>query len=238
VVQGQGFVGDTFGNPVDGLLIAQSIERKESLKRRPLTPEELKRFIHDPAFQRERVARPERWWIVWLGLYAGLRREEAAQLRVDQVIQDAASGVWYLDVTDTGEGQRLKNAASRRRVPLHASLIGPLGFLDYFAKVKKGKHTRLFYQCKPSANGYGDAVGKWFSYRRDVLEFPEEVVFHSFRHGFITGLHAASVPDQLVFALCGHTGSGGEVHLGYTHRESFPLKTLSEAVNKLDFGVV
>ena len=29
----------------------------------------------------------------------------------------------------------------------------------------------------------------------------------------------------------------GEVHAMYTHRETFPLKVLSEAVNKLDFGV-
>jgi hypothetical protein len=31
---------------------------------------------------------------------------------------------------------------------------------------------------------------------------------------------------------------GGEVHAAYTHRETFPLKVLSEAVNRLDFGLL
>jgi hypothetical protein len=100
-------------------------------------------------------------------------------------------------------------------------------------------HTRLFHQCAWSANGYGDATGKWFGRLvRHTLKFPDSLVLHSLRHGFITGLHAASVPDQIVLALCGHTGSGGEVHAMYTHRETFPLKVLKEAVDKLDFGLV
>jgi hypothetical protein len=37
--------------------------------------------------------------------------------------------------------------------------------------------------------------------------------------------------------LCGHTAAGGEVHAMYTHRETFPLKVLKEAVDKLDFGL-
>jgi hypothetical protein len=64
------------------------------------------------------------------------------------------------------------------------------------------------------------------------------LVLHSLKHGFSTGLHAAGgVPDQLAFALCGHTESGGEVHAIYTDRETFPLKVLQEAVNTLDFGL-
>jgi hypothetical protein len=30
---------------------------------------------------------------------------------------------------------------------------------------------------------------------------------------------------------------GGEVHAAYTHRETFPLTVLKEAVDKLDFGL-
>lgn len=240
--KGQGFVGDTHVNPVEGLLIAHSIEKKESLKRRPFTSAELQRVVQHPDFQVERTAHPERWWIVWLCLYAGLRREEAAQLLVSQVVQDAASGVWFLDIIEAEESegrQSLKNTSSRRRVPLHADLLTRLGFLEYLAVVKKSKHSRLFYQCHASPSGYGDATGKWFGrFLHHTLKLPPSVVLHSCRHGFITGLHAAAVPDQLVFALCGHTAAGGEVHAGYTHRDTFPLKVLSEAVNKLDFGLV
>ena len=53
-----------------------------------------------------------------------------------------------------------------------------------------------------------------------------------------TALHAAAVTDQLVFALCGHLAEGGEVHAMYTHQETFPLKVLQEAVDRLEFGVV
>lgn len=40
-------------------------------------------------------------------------------------------------------GQSLKNEGSRRRVPIHSSLI-KLGFLDYVQQMKQDGHTRLF----------------------------------------------------------------------------------------------
>ncbi|MBU6483001.1 MAG: tyrosine-type recombinase/integrase [Nitrospirae bacterium] len=239
--KGQGFVADSVVNPIAELRIAKSIQKKEALKRLAFTREERETLIAHPSFQRQRdrSRHPERYWIVLLCLYAGLRREEAAQLLVSQVVHDAVSDVWYFDISDQGEGQSLKNAASKRRVPLHADLTARLGFLDYVDRTKTVGHTRLFYQCAWSANGWGDATGKWFGRLvRGTLKFPPSLVLHSFRHGFITGLHSAGVPDALVYALCGHTGAGGEVHAMYTHRESFPLKVLSEAVNKLDFGLV
>jgi integrase len=183
---------------------------------------------------------PERYWIVMLCLYAGLRREEAAQLLVSQVVKDQDTGIWYLDIrADQGGGQSLKNESSTRRVPIHAALItSRLDFLAYVTKTAKAGHSRLFWQCQKTASGYGDKAGQWFGrLLHTTLKFPNTHVLHSLRHGWITGLHAAGVPDQLVFALCGHTAAGGEVHARYTHRESFPLKSLSEAVNKLDFGL-
>jgi integrase len=74
-------------------------------------------------------------------------------------------------------------------------------------------HARLFYQCVKSANGYGDAMGKCFGrLLRVTLKLPLSLVLHSLRHGWITGLHAAGVPDQIVYTLCGHTAAGGEGH--------------------------
>ena len=92
------------------------------------------------------------YWLPLLALFMGARREELGQLRVSDVRQapyvdgdDNRQQAWCIDITDTpddGEGlaNQVKNAASRRLIPLHPKLI-ELGFIGYvrgLGRVDKG----------------------------------------------------------------------------------------------------
>jgi len=56
-----------------------------------------------------------------MALFTGVRLEEFAQLMVRDV--KSADGIDYLEVTDQGDGQKLKNHDSRRPVPVHPELL-------------------------------------------------------------------------------------------------------------------
>jgi integrase len=77
------------------------------------------------------------YWLPLLALYTGARLEELAQLAPGDVRETPytdASGArrtcWTISITDIGEGQEVKTASSRRRVPVHPDLIA-LGFIQY-----------------------------------------------------------------------------------------------------------
>ena len=57
-----------------------------------------------------------REWIGLLALYTGARCGELAQLSLDNIEQDAASGIWYFDINaNTADGSNLQSA---RFVPI------------------------------------------------------------------------------------------------------------------------
>lgn len=68
------------------------------------------------------------YWIPLLALFTGGRLEELCQLHPDDAAQvpyheeGGEALAWVIRITDEGEGQGLKNAGSRRRVPLHPEL--------------------------------------------------------------------------------------------------------------------
>ncbi len=69
------------------------------------------------------------FWLPVIALLSGARQGELAQLRVNDLAQDAESGVWHFDISGS-DGRSLKTAASRRKVPVHPELIR-MGLLNY-----------------------------------------------------------------------------------------------------------
>lgn len=228
-------------NPMKGLGISKRQSKKAALKRRPFSDEELLTVFGSQEFLRQRMERPERYWVVLLCLFQACRREEAAQLYIKDIQE--SEGVTYLNITDTEKDQTLKNEGSRRRVPLHVSLI-KLGFLNYVAVIealamKEGRQaTRLFPQLtRKGNNGYADPVGKWFGRMVTDLGLTDpRLVIHSLRHGGITKLHSAGVPGNIVETLVGH--SAGNVHEQYVHKELLSVETLKEGLEKLQYPEV
>ena len=163
------------------------------------------------------------------------RREEAGQLYVKDISQ--VDGVTCMHITNDEKDQTLKNDGSKRRIPIHSSLI-QLGFLDYVALIKKEGHARVFPQLtRKGNNGYADPVGKWFSRLVTSVGLDDpRLVIHSLRHGGITKLHSAGVPVNMVEHLVGH--SAGNVHEQYVHKELISIKTLRDGLERLVYSDV
>ena len=186
----QGFTPDNI-NPVRGLSPNKRQAKKHATQRQPFTDAELLAVLSSKDFLKQKQTHPERYWLVWLCLFQIWRREEAGQLSLKDIGE--LDGILFMNITDEGEGQGLKNAGSKSRLPIHSSLV-KLGFLEYVERIKVAGHSRLFPQLVHGANGYSDAVGKCFT--RLVINgglTDPALALHSLRHGGITKLHAAGV---------------------------------------------
>lgn len=234
----QGFIPDG-SNPVTGLSPNKRHAKKEAegrAPRRPFTDEELLAVFGSEEFLSQREAHPERFWLILLCLFQLCRREEAGQLAMKDIVV-GADGIPYMNITDEGVDQALKNPGSRRRVPLHPSIL-ELGFMEYVERTKGDGHARLFPQLQKGVNGFSDPVGKFFSrlVTKSGLLDPA-LVLHSFRHGGIHKLHAAGAVHHIVEVLAGH--STGSVHdTVYAHREKMPLRLLLDELGKLRYDEV
>lgn len=243
--KGQGYVPDAWANPVEGLRIKKQRGDKRQ-KRSVFTDDELALIFNSPYFLKERATNPARFWLPLCLLWSGARREEIAQLYLDDVRKQ--DGVWVFDIkADEARGQGVKNEASVRLVPVHSRLV-ELGFLDYVNEQGRtiGKSSsrqskavgRLFPTLEHGGNGYGDSVGKFFGrHLRKIGIIDPTKVMHSLRHTTITRLHSRGVPENIAEALAGHAAN--TVHGSvYVHREALPLVLLRDGIEKLDYGDV
>ena len=96
------------------------------------------------------------FWLPLMALYTGARIEELAQLLVEDIQHEQGLGP-YLNISDEAEHSKLKNAASRRRIPLHSTLLD-CGFLEYAESVRDRKF--LFPALKPNPR---QKLGGYFS---------------------------------------------------------------------------
>jgi integrase len=177
------------------------------------------------------------YWLPLLALFTGARLEELCQLRPDDVMQLAyhdeggEASAWVIRITDEGEGQGLKNAGSRRRVPLHPELER-LGFVEYVQQAKAEGRKRILQKLVPSVDGKeGGNFTKWFGrYLREACNVTDKrMVFHSFRHLFKEVLREAEIPKEINDALTGHeSGDVGDKYGG----DVYPIRPLVNAIKR------
>ncbi|EPY02318.1 site-specific integrase [Magnetospirillum fulvum] len=191
----------TIDNPTKGLMPPE-----DEPKRDAFTPEELKTLFASPLYtghwradRRERpgkvLVKDFKYWFPLIGLHTGMRVEEIAKLRVEDVRQE--DGGWCFDI------KKAKTKAGERLVPIHPRLID-LGFLDH---VRSVKHERLWPELTADAEGdYSSAFCKWFPWYRSAIGIDREgLVFHSFRHLFTSYLlNVHGVEERMVSFLVGH----------------------------------
>ncbi|MEM9109393.1 MAG: site-specific integrase [Planctomycetota bacterium] len=203
--------------------------------RLPYRPEDLKRIFEDlPVFARGH--RPHggaghaAYWIPVLALYTGARLEEIGQLMLQDIRTEG--GVVFLEIGDAAEGQSVKNAASRRRVPLHQRVI-QLGFMDYLAETRRRGHQDLFPHVQSTKAKRTAAYSKWVNrYFRQACGITDRrKVFHSFRHTFSDACREAEIPREVRNALMGHRTSGVDQEYG----DGFSLRVLDRAVQKIQY---
>ncbi|HDW2397691.1 TPA: site-specific integrase [Enterobacter cloacae] len=211
-------------------------------------PHEIKAIFSQPWFVAGTVERnaqgrfhqycPFHYWAPLLGLMTGARVNEIAQLMLDDVLAD--DGVYYLNLeSDSENGKKLKNANSRRKIPVHSTLI-KLGFIEYVDALKAAGYDRLFPELKPhKTKGYGRPVSAWFNESllagRLKLERDRSKSFHSFRHSVSTLLKEKDVSSELRGQLLGHVRGKTKTEVRYS-KDLKPVHMV-EVVEKIDFSL-
>lgn len=212
--------------PLNGESVASKAERRKKASRREdearqvFTESDLAKIFSAEWFRKGkgeltksgtyRTYLPFYYWGPLIAvLSGGPRINEVSQLHLSDVDKTAA-GTWYIDFNQETADKKLKNAASRRRVPLHPLLEG-LGLPRWVGALKAAGHERLFPEWnRDEEKGYGKAASKWFTGYMDGLGFPRDgtLTFHSLRHTFTNGL-PEDTPDRLGKQLTGHTRGVG-----------------------------
>ncbi len=207
-------------NPAVGLRVAEP-EVHASEARRPFSTRQLRRMFDAPLYRgcvddQQHYAEPgpnvvRRWrfWLLPVGLFAGLRLNEACSLRVADL--ERRDGVWCFVVRpDREEGRRLKSRSASRVVPVHPALVG-MGLLCYADEVRAGGDRMLFPELEPDRRGYrADRAQRWFGRFMEKAGAKEpRTSFHSSRHCFRDQLREVGAPRDVVLALGGWAGGGG-----------------------------
>lgn len=156
---------------------------------------------------------PSRIWIPLILLFQGFRLNEIAQIYLDQIVDK--QGVPFFRIEATRPDQKLKNYASKRKLPIHPKLI-ELGILKFIQQQRDKGHERLFQELYFTTDkGYGQAFSKHFNTREFKKEWLDEEAInkleegnilldlHSFRHNFAGSLKGL-IEDSLLKYYMGH----------------------------------
>ena len=182
-------------------------------------------LLHKESLRREARKHPWRYWLPLLGRATGARLEELCQLRVNDFIEHR--GIRCIRIDDSQEGQNLKNASSRRVLPLHPALIEQ-GLLQHVESVRATGADRLFPELDAVRGKLGHAPSKWFGRYKTKLGITDpRKTFHSFRHTLIDDLRDAGVQDSLIKRIAGHE-DGAVTFSIYGSRS--PLRAMLEAM--------
>lgn len=217
--------GYTTDNPLAGMKVLAGSAKEARLSfDRP----DLMVLLDKENLRREARKHPWRYWLPFLGRATGCRLEELCQLRVDDFIEQ--QGIHCIRIDDSREGQNLKNASSRRLLPLHPAL-SELGLLQHVESVRSTGADRLFPELEAVRGKLGHAPSKWFGRYKTKLGISDpKKTFHSFRHTLIDDLRDAGVQDSLIKRIAGHE-DGAVTFSVYGSRS--PLKAMAEALQHI-----
>jgi integrase len=160
-------------------------------------------------------------------LYGGLRLEEAAQLRPQDIREQ--DGVWVIDVNEEAGALKTENAA--RLVPLHSAIRQSV---VAFAREVAGEN--LWGLSEDATGRYSGALSKYLNRRIDTnVTDDKRFNAYSLRRTFATRLKYADVQEFAISELMGHavtTLSTG------TYGKKLDVGRLSTAVERLDFRLL
>lgn len=240
-------------NPLKSRQIRGAFQLKKKKPKKALyTDEELQAIFDAPLYRGciddewhynhpgENIIRRGRFWVPILGLFHGLRSNEACQLYTQDVGVEEKSNILYLkvrvDLDDevAAEDKSVKNLPSWREVPVHPELL-KMGFGKYVMERRKDSTSaRLFPELKISKakNRYSHTFSKWFSrFITSACGHKPKATFHSFRHHFRAALTQAGVSIEYAETLGGWKGEGSSE---YEYRHS-TLGDLLEVLRKVQY---
>lgn len=212
-------------NPLAGMKVMTGSAKEARLS---FDRHDLVALLNYDALRKEARKHPWRYWLPLLGRATGARLEELCQLRIDDFIEQR--GIHCIRIDDSHEDQKLKNASSRRMLPLHPALLD-LGLLQHVESVKASGADRLFPELEAVRGKLGHAPSKWFGRYKTKLGITDpRKTFHSFRHTLIDDLRDAGVQDSLIKRIAGHE-DGAVTFSIYGSRS--PLKAMFDALRQI-----
>lgn len=199
---------------------------------------------------RKRPQDGAKFWLPLMALFSGARLEELAQLYLsDFKIIDGVKCFELIEVIEDEEGNQIKaksikNAASRRVVPIHDTLLN-LGLWEYVQELKAAGKQRLFEELKKNT-----ATGKYShdfskSYNRHLKDFvgiqgdakEGSKVFYSYRHTFINYCVQHRIPDALFERVVGHKVEGNQITYSHYAKALSPKILKADVLDKIDYGI-
>ena len=166
------------------------------------------------------------FWIPLMAAYTGARREELAQLYVEDIHQHEG-GAWFIRIIDDRPDKSVKTDSSRREIPLHPDLIA-LGLLTLVQGRPAG--PRMFPQLVKVSDGFAGIVSKsWrpITQRCGVYQ-PGRNPLHAFRHSFKTLAREHGIPKEVSDWITGHATG----HIGDSYGIN-PLSRMAQEIQKL-----
>jgi integrase len=228
-------------NPFSGM---KFLLKKQPNKRQPFNNKDL-RIILNPEtyfkwtiefkhpFRKGRVIyNMPYYWIFLVGIFSGMRTNEIAQLRTQDIKKE--KNIWFMYVSESEE-TKVKTENAIRKVPIHPQLT-ELGFVDYVGNVKRKKKDRIFWELKQERDGYAGNLSRHYNERflRAVGVWEKIVkVLYCTRHTFINKLYSEKVDENVIKVLVGHEKEFTMKHYG---GEPFTPERLLEEISKVNYS--
>ncbi|MNM22303.1 hypothetical protein D3C76_200690 [compost metagenome] len=202
-------------------------------------------LYHPSKLSPRKEIHPYQFWLPLIGIYSGMRIDEVCGLST-RAVERSTSGIWHFKIEEEPAlNRKLKNKASKRRVPVHRHLI-ELGFIDYVEERRKKKAKMLFDGLHYNKNGWGNTATRFFTrlpsptspgtgYLYDVgihREKHDGRDYHAFRHTFIDRMRACGVDSGYdIEAITGHEKEN--VSEADRYGDGPELKEKAEKVNRV-----
>lgn len=212
-------------NPVKAKFATTGQLRRATRKWEDFNDEELQK-IFAPPYAKE-MDKPDFYWVPLMALFSGARLGELCKLTVDQFQIVEGVPVFHVPLS--------KTESSRRRVPIHSTLLN-LGLWDCIQALKARGATHFLHH-RPT-DYLTKAVGRQWGVWLETCEVKtDRKVFHSFRSTAITEMHNALANGVSVQRAVGHKAPETQgVHGDYVR--GIRLANVRDAVERLAYPMI
>lgn len=182
----------------------------------------------------DNVVRDSKYWLPVVALHTGMRLEELASLRMDELITESDVVAFDLRSRPLSGDRRVKNAGARRVIPLHHRLFD-LGFVEW---ARTHGDDFVFPGLAKKSGKRGPAFGAWWSrwcgknsaVKGQGIDAPS-LTFHSFRHSFKRAARMSPVKEEVHDLITGHT----ENAVARAYGAGVDIAVLKSAIDQIEF---